>query len=354
MALSAARPWPHTLLLSTGSAPAFGAAVTLDSTTGKDLGFVWYPPQDDTITGIKFKLTGVTGTPGVLRVSGQGVSTANGLNDGTIKGASSLAYVDFTPVAGDVGVYTATFGESFAATAGDPVSFVIKPQSGTWDASNLVTAIYRLSNVGSRYNPYAINNGAKATSSLQQIIIIGTNRNYECCLSATGATVSLASGGSPNEAGNYFVAPADWDAVDCYGFVYSGSVTAVRNLTAHLRSGTTSLSNKDYDTDRMIAGFGVFDAVFPAVALTPGAAYHVSILGAHATNSTTIHTHSWASSADRLAAMLGFDMYYAERSGGAWSYDQAKIACVFPLLANPSNSGAGLSASKIGPGVLVR
>lgn len=342
MAFSAAGIWPPVPLLSNGSAPAFAAALTLDSTSVDNVAWVWYPPYDDTISAIKFKLAAVTGTPGVLRVDAEGV-TASGLNDGTIKGTSNNAKVDFTPVAGDVGVYTATFGESFAVTAGVPVAFVIKPLSGTWDASNLVTIVNRLIGVEVDFNPYCIVNGAKGTSNLQQLVIVGAARSYECCLSATGATANLTTSSTPNEVGNRFVAPALGDTVDCYGLVFTGSVTAGRNLEVYLRDSTTGqLATNAIDTDALVAGVGRTCLPFTTkVALTPGGVYHVSVKGAHASGSTTIHQHTWASSADRQAALFGHDIYHAERAGGGWTYDQAKLSCVLPLLVNPTMLAGG-------------
>lgn len=343
MPFSAASIWPILPLLPNNSAPAFAAALTLDSTTTDDVVWVWYPPCDDTISAIKFKLAGVTGAPGVLRVSAQGVN-ASGLNDGTIKGAGNNAKLDFTPVAGDVGVYAATVGESFPVTAGVPVAFAIKPLSGTWDASNFVTIINRLTGVEVDFNPYCINNGAKSTSNLQQLIIVGAARSYECCLSATGASANLTSSASPNEIGNRFVCPPLGDTVDCYGLVFTGSVSAGRNLEVYLRDSTTGqLATNSIDTDALVAGVGRTCLPFTTkVALTPGGVYHVSVKGAHASGSTTIHQHTWASSADRQAALFGHDIYHAERAGGAWTYDQAKLSCVLPLLVNPTLSAGGL------------
>lgn len=341
MAINAPAPWPPCGLVTIGAAPAFGAAVSLDSTTGKDLAFIWQAPQADTILGFKFKLSGVTGSPGVLRASAQGVSASNGLNTGTILGATNTAKKDWSPVSGEIGVYYAAFEESFAVAAGDQVAFALKPQSGTWDASNLVQAIYRLTNVESEFNPYAVNNAARATNGLQQIIVVGANRSYECCLLSTGNSGNLQSGGTPNEVGSYFLAPSDCSALDCVGVQIGGSVTAGRSFNICLRSGTTLLASKSIDTDTIATGVARLSLYFGAVPLTPGAAYHVSVLSTHASGSVTIYQHSWGSSADRLAYLAGTTVYHAERAGGSWTYDQAKLSCVLPILANRAVVSAG-------------
>lgn len=334
-----------------------GAAVNLQNTTTHNLAFVWIAPQADTITGFKFKLTAVVLVPGVLECRAETVSTTTGLNTGTVLGTSNNAKVSFTPVAGDIGVYHAVFSESFAVAQGDLVAFVVKPLSGTWDASNYVSLVYRLTGVESMLTPYPINNGAVATHGLQQIIVVGADRSYECCLLSTGATANLTSGGTPNEVGTYFTVPTDCTTIDCFGLEYGGNVTGSRSLDVLLYdSGTSVLASKTYNTtSQLVAGAGRRVLLFTSkVALSPGGTYHVAIKSTHASGSTTVYQHTWASAADKAAYLSGVTAYHAERSGGAWTYDTAKLSCVFPLFANRAVSGGGLSAPRIGPGLLVR
>lgn len=321
-----------------------GAAVSLDSLTAKDLAFVWVAPQADTINGFKFKLTVVTtsGGLGVLRASAQGVN-ASGLNDGTLKGPTNNAKKDWTPAGGDVGVYSVVFDEPFAVAMGDQVAFVVKPQSGTWSGTELVQAVYRLTGVEVDYGVYPVNNAVKATAGLQQVIVVGSARSYGCCLLSTGNSGNLQSGSTPNEVGTYFVAPSDSTQLDCIGIQVAGNVTANRSMDFFLYSGTTQLASKVFaTTNTLVAGAQRTNIYFTGrVALTPGTAYHVSVKATHASGSMTVYNHVWASSADRATYFGGAVAYHAERAGGAWTYDQAKLTCVLPIIANRAASGGG-------------
>lgn len=355
MAIDSPIVFPPHGLQSITSAPSFGAAVSLNATSGSDLGFVWRAPQADTITGLKFKLTAVTGTPGVLRVSAQSVSTTTGLNSGTLLGATNNAKLDFTPVAGDIGVYSATFAESFTVAAGDVLAFVVKPQSGTWDGSNLVQCIYRIASAESNNTPYAISNAAKTTNGVQQLIVVGAARSYECCVLSLGNSGNLASGGSPNEVGTYFVAPSWALAADCIGVEYGGALTSSRSFEVRLYDSSTNvLASCAIDTDQLLIGNGRHRLPFTSkVALTPGTAYHVSVIATHATGSTTVYQYTWNSSGDR-AAYITDTAYHAQRAGSTWTYDQAKLSCVFPVLANMVSTSAGGGMGNVFGGGVVR
>lgn len=343
MAISNREIWPADMALVTvGSAPALIAA-NLQNTTTHDLAFVWIAPQADTISAFKVAISGVTGTPGVVRGSVQSVNiTTNGLNSGTILGATNNAKVDVTLVAGNVGVYTFTLGETVTVAEGDQIAFVVKPLSGTWDVSNYVALNYRLTNAMSESMPYPINNAAKATYGVQQFIVVGAARSYGCCLLSTSNSGNLQSGGSPDEVGNRFVAPQDCSTIDSIGALVAGSVTAGRSFDLTLYdSGTTPLVSKSYDTDQLVAGVSRIPLMLPKYTLTPGNVYHLAVKSTHASGSMTIYQHTWASAADKAAYINGPSIYHAERAGGAWTYDQAKLSVVQPRFANRAVVSAG-------------
>lgn len=342
MAITNREVWPADMgLITIGSAPAL-FSVNLQNTSTHDLAFVWIAPQADTISAIKVALSGVTLSPGVVRASVQSVSATTGLNSGTILGATNNAKVDVTLVAGDVGVYTFTFSESVTVAEGDVVAFVIKPLSGTWDASNYISLNYRVSNVISESVPYPINNAAKTTVGVQQIIVVGAARSYGCCLLSLGSTASLVSGGTPNEVGCRFVAPTDCSTIDCIGAILGGNSSGTRSFDLTLYdSGTTVLASKSYDTDQLITGVSRMALMLPRYTLTPGSVYHLAVKGTHASSSTTVHQFTWASAADKAAYINGPSIYHAERAGGGWTYDTAKISSVIPRLANRAVVSAG-------------
>lgn len=337
--------FPEHGLMPVGAAPTLPAAVSLNALAGSNAGFVWTAPEACTITGIKFKLTGVTGTPGFLRVSAQGVTLTTGLASGTILGATNNAKLDFTPVAGDVGVYAATFDEPITLAEGEQVAFVIAPQSGTWDASNLVQIVLRLTGVETRAMPYPTNNSTKASAGLQQVIIVGTVRSYGCCLLAIPTSGSLTSGSNPNEIATKFVAPDYLGSMACIGIELGANVSASRALDVILYDGaSTALATRSIsNTSILIAGAMTQEILLPAkIALTPGATYYASVKVTHASGTITIYGNQWASTGDKDAYLPGTTAHWAERAGGGWTERTTYLPCIRPIIVDQAANTGGL------------
>lgn len=335
--------WRFVLTTTTG--PALGTAVTLTSTVSQDVGFVFRAPIAMTLTGCKFKIT-VVGSPGTFRVSVQTVSLTNGLNTGTILGATANAKKDVSGLgSGDSGVYTVTFDEAVVLAQGDLFCVYVKPMSGTWDAGNSIAIVPRITGFQGENTPYHIANAAKGTNALQQIILVCSGFETGICVSALSTVANVTSGSNPNEIGNYFLAPAYASAMECWGIEVGASISANRTIDLGIYSadsGTLLASVTGLDTDAQIAGAGVQTFPFTtSVALTPGVGYIVAIKAAHASGTFSIYGVQWASTGDKEACMEGQTVCWAERAGGVWTYDQTKIATVRPKLRALTGGNAG-------------
>lgn len=114
---------------------------TLDGSSDK-VGWVFSMPEAATITGMRFAISGIGGTPPTYKGGLQGVSS--GVPDGTYLGGGSPASATFTPVGGDAStVYDLTFDNSYTCTAGELMSAIVEYSSGTIDASNDMTVRYK-------------------------------------------------------------------------------------------------------------------------------------------------------------------------------------------------------------------
>ena len=356
MAAARFNTWPRHRLRVVGSAPAFGTAITLNSTTSNDWGVVWEADTSRTITGFRYRVAGITGTPGVLRVSAQTVSNTTGLGTGTIYGATNNAYQDISSH-GTAGTFkTVTFGESFTVSRRTMVAFVLKPLSGTWDASNLVTISPTVTGVEIIRTPYPFTNAAKATPALPLFIIDTTDGPIGFPVE-TLPTTSLAQTGTPDEVGLKITIPA-FGSTNIYdGVDWSVSTTASRlfDLVVYDNSDTV-LDTSSYDTDYLSAGAGTSELWFSApLTLTAGSSYRVTIKAQSAASTIgTLYALTVPASGDMAALCPGATMQWTERTdGGAWTDTPTKLPLMQLRYASRA-VGSGLSAPKIGPGLLVR
>jgi hypothetical protein len=345
------------------SAPALAAGATLDSTTSKDLGFVFFNDTGASITITKVGLlqSALANSPGTLRIGIQGVSATTGLNSGTWLGATNSAYVDVTSYSSGNNDLFVEFalGESVTIAPGGIFCIYAKPQSGSWDASNSVSYRYNITGTPTERNPYMINNGAKVASTLG-VVYYKTSTNTYGFPIQTITTINSTSSSNPGEFGLKFTMPT----YKCTTFKVAGlrvtvSITGTRATTINLydTDGSTVIATGAIDTDNYIAGAGTDTYLFttnPLPTLNAGSIYRASIQPA-STSSGSYYKLGVPAAADMLA-LSPYTLAYCTRNGisGAWTDDTLTLPTIQLLVVDMTIPAASMVAPLIGPSALVR
>ncbi len=322
MAATGEMTYPRHRVMAVGSAPAFGTAVTLDATTD-DFGWVWESDGSYTITGFRYRVAGITGTPGTLRASAQSVSNTTGLGTGTILGATSNGYQDIASH-GTAGTFkTVTFGEPVSVTRGQRIAFMIKPQAvGTWDGSNLITVSPTVTGVETVRTPYPIANATKTTPAVPLLVIDTTSGPIGFPVE-TLPTINLTQTGTPDEVGIKVTIPA-FSSINTFdGVNLAFSVTAGRTFDLVVYDNADSVvDTATYDTDYLSAGAGTSILRFSTLlTLTPGSSYRIVIkAGSGASSIGTLYALTIPASGDMAALCPGATIQRTERTdAGAWT-----------------------------------
>lgn len=351
---------PHGLMAVGTSAPALTTAHTLDA-TADDMGWVFRAHKALTFTHVVIRVNTITGTPGTLRVGLQGVSATTGLNSGTYLGSGAAGYADITSYGTAGFCLVVALGVSVTVARGDLFCVYLKPQAtGTWDASNSIAVTYSISGGIATRQPYAFTNGAKVVT-VTGVVGLRTASESIGYPVETLTTYIPTSATNPGELGLKLTLQEICDTYQIVGLRLTGNWTANRAPSFYLydTDGSTPLQSLGpIDTDQLVAGQGSVDLMFDEATLATlqaGSAYRLTFQPA-ATSAATISTFTTATAGD-LVAIVGEGAVFTYRNGitGSWTDVDTQAPCLQALISNLSVSGSGgLSAPKIGPGLLVR
>lgn len=332
------------------------AAYQLDATT-KRVVIVCQAHKSGTIDRIKLSLTSKSGTPGTLRVGLQGI------NDGPVNDATWLAsgngYYDITAPAN--GQTTVTLASSVTVTAGDRLAVVVVPISGTWDASNRISALYRADVVGNTtilvYPKTMYYDGSSWTrgGGLAMVTPLYTDGTFppgfSVCTTHSSIASSWTSAANPLHKGNKWVAPCNcvlralWPA-----FRVDASQLSDFKLNVFQDSNTTPIATrtvdaaKDYLTGTLQPG----PIPFGDLALTGGSTYRFTIEPITATAPAACSTMDFAAAADRLA-VCGELIYTTAPSGATpWTDTDTKCGPVWPEIYSYTATSGPLFGDRTG------
>lgn len=139
---------------------------------------VFLADDANAITHVGFRTGAITGTPPTYRFSIQGVDTATGFPDGTVKGGGSPASMTSSSFTANTWYWLA-LDNSYTPTLGEPLAFVVDYSTGTINASNRIfTAHYTNTdsflNISARDGlPYALTYSSSAWTKQTQAPIFG-------------------------------------------------------------------------------------------------------------------------------------------------------------------------------------
>lgn len=298
--------------------------VVLNQTTDALEVITQLPP--DTYTHIFFRQGTVTGTPGNLRSSVQGVTSAPYIPDGTIA-SSGNAFNDYTPSSGNnnLGLWRA-LGTSYVQSGNNPVSLVIAPQAGTWDGSNNMTIGQFIGNTPTGQTPYSYFNDNGVRTAEGRIPVIGIRSATRTLLfpiqNITAQTFN--SGSTPDEYGIAFTLPiTQGSTFKVRGIYLPFTQGTTHNTKVQLYSNTTVLQTFTYSSAYQTSSSGRPGYLWLAdssVTLNNGTQYIIGIQPQDATNFTIYYTDVNAA-ADMDAFPGGQAIYTATRVDvGSWSF----------------------------------
>jgi hypothetical protein len=270
-----------------------------------------------TITRLGYRLTSVTGTSPVMKISLQGVD-GSGNPDGVIKGGGSPASATFTP-AGSATWNWVTLDNAFTVNRGDFLAIVIAYSSGT--LSGAATAVIGHS-IGNASNvlPYAIQNvaGVRTRQALQPLYGFGsagkafgvplqtlTQSQY-----STTTEKALRFIFDPSQVQSYKVAGLRLNAI---------MSAAAKSNKVMLYQGTTVLQTLTWDTDVVQSTGATRAAVLwfqdaALATLVGGQEYRISVQPQDASNNFGFNTFDVAAAADLEALPGGQQWYFSTRA----------------------------------------
>ena len=307
-----------------------------------------------TITRLWHYCTAATNPP-VLRISLQGVDSATGFSDGTIKGATNNALNIFTPTAASGGWLT--LGESYACTRGELLAIVVEYSSGTIDATHQANLNYASTN-GAAGFPYVITTNTGTRSKVSNWPIYGygsASKAYGVPIQAANSpTFNLTS--SPDEYALRFIVPTDW----CSTFKICGVLALFSpnpastsfDINLYDSDGSTVLQQLTYDSDITASNITTARASeywFPTstlATLNAGTTYRIGVVPASSTN-TLIANFATLSNDDMDALYMGKEWYQSSRTdAGAWTDIPTTRPYIVPIFADlTSGGGAAISQS---------
>ncbi len=278
-----------------------------------------------TITQLGYRLSSVTGTSPVMKISLQGVD-ASGNPDGTIKGGGSPASQTFTP-AGTSTWNWVTLANPFAASAGDFLAIVIAYSSGTLNGAN--TPMFTLICASSNNNvlPYAIQNVAGTRTRQAQQAIYG----FQTASKAFGfplMTQTATAFSTTNErALRFFFEQALVQSYKVVGVRLALTTPAAgKSVKVILYQGTTALQTVTWDSDAVAVNGStrMVDLWFQDASLTTlfgGQEYRIGVQPQDASNNVALHQLDVTTASDLEAYPGGQNWYLSTRaSGGATAW----------------------------------
>jgi hypothetical protein len=293
---------------------------------------VFVVPEAGTYTSITIRQGVVTGTPGVVRVSVQGINST-GSADGTIL-SSGNAFADYTPISGNnnqVVVLTLTSPITFAEN--DQVMVVIAPNSGTWDVSNNCSFTSRVNSLFplTRF-PYAIEIDGGVATRLQVPGVCGfrdSTRSIGNSFTTTAATSNFSSTSSPDEHGGSFRFPAEMgnSVVISAISLYTRYVTAGGTCDIVFYQGTTEIYSFSVDLDRtQNTTEGIFKIPLPVPLTVNTATTYIVAMRAVSTFQVSLRYFDFLSAEDAQATNFLNSTWYQRTNLGAWTEITTRVA----------------------------
>lgn len=279
-----------------------------------------------TITKLGYRLTSVTGTSPVMKISIQGVD-GSGNPDGTIKGGASPASATFTPSGSNTWNWV-TLANAYTANVGDYLAIVIAYSSGTLNGSNTPVIGVTLSSAAPGF-PYQIQNVAGVRTRSASLPVYG----YSSAAKAFGYPiqgVTLTTITNPAERAVRFM--LETNLVSTYKVagvrMQLSTPAAGKSNVITLYQGTTVLQQVTWDSDYTpTAAANVraytfwFDSTNPLATLYGGQEYRIGIAPQDAGNNVTWNQLDFAAQADMEALSGGQQWYLSTRaSGGATAW----------------------------------
>lgn len=329
--------------LSTGSIGSF----TLDQSTDAQE-WIFQAPAAITITRLGYRLTTVTGTSPVFKISLQGVD-ASGNPDGTIKGGGTPASATFTP-AGSNNWFWVNLDNAYTCTRGEYLAIVIAQNSGTIDGSNNVSFGNQFG-TGQVYGfPYGIQNnaGVRTRVTLPALYGFGSSTVAYGAPAKNFATTLFSSNSTPDEYALKFTIPAS--LVSTYsiaGAVISGIIpSAAKSTKMILYDGTSVLQTTTTDSDHfsgngVARSFRIYFQDATLATLLGGNTYRLSLQPQDLANNSSIYRLEFAAAADLDAWPGGQDFAQSTRTdAGAWT-DDTTLRPIIELIVGDWTTGSG-------------
>lgn len=322
------------------------------------LEFVFMAPATDTITKLAVCYSArQAGTPVAHQISLQGVTTATGRADGTIKSGTN-AKGAFTPPASsawDDTVQWITLTSSYAMTIGELLSIVIVP-TGVPDGSNHGSINGgSVQGVRSTVLPYwtSIDAGVATRKDTHPVFGLQSATATYGFPIASAACATYSSGSSPNEKALTFTLGNPSSGTYQVGGIrallkYPITGTSASVILYDSGSGTTPQQTATiYGDVKSNNGNAAGDCYcaeiyFPGLTtLNYGTQYHIGILAASATSAVGVKILTLAAAGDLSALGGGSNWHLATRAGAAWTEVTTQIPCIDLILADSTPPAGG-------------
>lgn len=322
--------------------------VTLDQTTDQ-AEWIFQVVADNTSSSVIITRLGyrtgatLTGAQPTYKISLQGVDTATGFPDGTIKGGGSPASATFTPAGTNTWNWI-NLANSYTAARGELLAIVIAYDSGTIGASNKTQ--FTTNTGGNTLNfPYAIHNDAGTrTKQGSTVAMFGYGSASKAFGAPLGTNTAFITSYNAASTPDEYALRFNLDAAFCTSYKVVGFQALLQNAATGLScafklyDGTTVLQDVTRTTDSVAAVLSSsklitvhFDEATLSTLLA-GSEYRIGIQPVDASGNFGITRLEVAAAADLEAYPGGTSWYSSTRSdAGAWS-DQTTIRPVMSLI----------------------
>lgn len=297
------------------------------------------------------------GDPPAHTVSLQGINTATGRADGTIKSSSNATCTLDPPASGawDGTAQCCTMTSSYAATRGERLAVVLTCASGC-AAGNAGSWMYQQSGNGNSLSfPYSVtvDDGAAGVKRPRYPIVglKSASRTYGNLLISQSLT-TYNSDSSPDEKALKFTLSSSWCSTKkLRGVVLAGRVP-ITGTTASIKlydtDGTTVLSTIAVNGDENAAVGASNDRkylrrIFPdSITLNCGSTYRIGYLAGNTTSAISLPSYNYTSTADMADVAFASDWSYSERTdAGAWTDTTTRQPFMSLILEDWTVSGGG-------------